>query len=422
VTFTVAATGQVTIQTSGTSRDTELRLYNSSGTQVAYDDDSGESMCSRIVLTLAPGTYYARVNEYGNNGTIDSYNLAVTATTLGQNCYMLTSHWGGTWTDADKSSTNSDDDLMCWAAATSNMLQWTGWGQASGLTSADAIFSYFCSHWSDQGGNFYYGCDWWFDGTNDQQGTPGWSQVEVAGGGFFPTLRIEDYLHTSSNTSQAPNTINSYLRSGYAVGLSVRSTGGHAITCWGVEYAAGNPNSIVGVYVTDSDDNQSAPTTENLRYYQIELRNDRWYLRDYYGTSNWYVSGVYGLARRTSSVASGSTPTEASAVAAAPTPSADLACSVDRALPQAAPMKPDVELRFDPAALAADLARRQQMLDENAVSEAGEELRVASLVEAGDEADRAASILSEAYQLDSLKISHDPANFKARLVDFALMA
>jgi hypothetical protein len=100
--------------------------------------------------------------------------------------YMLIDEWGGTWHDAEKSPTNSEDDLMCWAAAASNVLQWTGWGAVLGLDTADAIFDHFQDHWTDEGGLMEYGWDWWFDGTNPSQGWSGWSQVDVPGGGFHP--------------------------------------------------------------------------------------------------------------------------------------------------------------------------------------------------------------------------------------------
>jgi len=36
--------------------------------------------------------------------------------------------FGGYYADAEKSPSNSDDDLCCWAATAANMLEWTGWG------------------------------------------------------------------------------------------------------------------------------------------------------------------------------------------------------------------------------------------------------------------------------------------------------
>jgi hypothetical protein len=77
--FTVGGNGatSVLIETNGSGGDTELWLYgpNGSSTQVAYNDD-GNGLFSRISLSsLAAGTYYVKVQAYGNNSTIAAYTL-----------------------------------------------------------------------------------------------------------------------------------------------------------------------------------------------------------------------------------------------------------------------------------------------------------------------------------------------------------
>jgi hypothetical protein len=58
--------------------DTTLTLYNSSGGQVAYDDDSSLNLCPVITATIpAYSTYYAAVRDYGNNGTVPGYLLEI---------------------------------------------------------------------------------------------------------------------------------------------------------------------------------------------------------------------------------------------------------------------------------------------------------------------------------------------------------
>jgi hypothetical protein len=306
VKFTLSAASNVVVTTGGSSGDTELTLYNGSGAQIGYNDDYNGTWSRIAASNLAAGTYYAKVNEFGNNATISSYTLQVTSAAVVNTStnYMLVNAWGGAWTDADKSTTNTEDDLLCWAATTSNMLQWTGWGRAGGMTTADAVFTYYQNHWTDQGGHQYYGCDWWFDGTNTMQGVSGWAQVDVAGGGFFPTQNFTSYIHYSSSTSGALSTIDSYLRSGWAVGLGLSGPGGHAVTCWGFEFAAGSPTSYKGIYITDSDDNQSSPSSNYLKYYSVVQTNGRWYLQNYYGYNSWYISDVTGLSQRPSTVTS----------------------------------------------------------------------------------------------------------------------
>ena len=73
--FTLSAADSVTIQTTGHT-NTVGHLYNSSGTQLATDDDSGSSNNFRIIqTTLSAGTYYVRVTSYSDR--IGPYTLQI---------------------------------------------------------------------------------------------------------------------------------------------------------------------------------------------------------------------------------------------------------------------------------------------------------------------------------------------------------
>lgn len=63
--FQVPSRGSVEIRTSG-SLDTLGALYDSSGTRLATNDDSGSGYNFRIVRTLSAGTYYVAVQSYGS--------------------------------------------------------------------------------------------------------------------------------------------------------------------------------------------------------------------------------------------------------------------------------------------------------------------------------------------------------------------
>src|SRR5262249_11890887 len=58
---------------------TTLRLFNSGGTQIYSDDNSGISTCSALVVNLNAGTYYVSVEQQGNTATIPGYVLLVKA-------------------------------------------------------------------------------------------------------------------------------------------------------------------------------------------------------------------------------------------------------------------------------------------------------------------------------------------------------
>jgi hypothetical protein len=80
VRFTLSRQTDIVLQTSGTRGDTVLFLYNSSLSEIASDDDSGEALFSKIILSnLQPGTYYAKIIEYRNNDQISSYTLSLDA-------------------------------------------------------------------------------------------------------------------------------------------------------------------------------------------------------------------------------------------------------------------------------------------------------------------------------------------------------
>jgi len=85
VRFTLAGESAVNLETSGPSGDTRMWLYDSGLSQVDFDDDGGSGLFSKIdrvcgVDALPAGTYYVKVDEYGGDDTISSYNLGFTIT------------------------------------------------------------------------------------------------------------------------------------------------------------------------------------------------------------------------------------------------------------------------------------------------------------------------------------------------------
>jgi len=233
--------------------------------------------------------------------------------------YILYEHHGGTWYDAEKTNIDTDDNLMCWAAAASNVLRWTGWGLVihsteGAMTTEDDMFEHFNDHWEDQGGLSNIGFQWWFNGTvpgdypNDPPyggGPPSWSEIDVAGGGdfWYPPYKWNDYVHADYDTSDEMGLIDTWLRNGWGVALGIYGPGGHAITCWGFNYdptvdKSTNPEDYyIGVWVTDSDDdkNNDPHYPDSIRYYEVAYTGGKWHLQDYYGTNNWYIDYVFAL-------------------------------------------------------------------------------------------------------------------------------
>ena len=85
--------------------------------------------------------------------------------------------------------------------------------------------------------------------------------------------------------------IDEYLQSDYGVTLAVYTDNGsgHALTAWGYEYD--EFGDYTGIYVTDSDDYQTA-----LKLLPVSLVDDLWYLGgDYNG---WVLGGAQALELR----------------------------------------------------------------------------------------------------------------------------
>lgn len=217
--------------------------------------------------------------------------------------YMLFDDWAGGLADAEQSPENTDDDQMCWAAAGSNVLEWTGWGRVSGLHNTDQIFQYAQDHWHDAPGQAINLWRWWFDGERDFVDDSGSllpsSGIEVRGGAdFFPSHDFSDYHHAEYDSAETMDAVRDFLHAGYGTILvlaDVDSDNSHAVTVWG--YATDDATGdFVGVYVSDSVDDHVAGTAPNTVRYQ-EIRYDtsesRWIEND--GTD--YIARVEALER-----------------------------------------------------------------------------------------------------------------------------
>lgn len=76
--FTTATEVTVTADLTSTAHDSYLLLADSENLVIAADDDGGEGLNSRIIHTLAPGTYTLWASTY-EPGVLGSYQLGLTA-------------------------------------------------------------------------------------------------------------------------------------------------------------------------------------------------------------------------------------------------------------------------------------------------------------------------------------------------------
>lgn len=216
--------------------------------------------------------------------------------------YLNYEDWGGAWHDAEKVFDMTDSE-MCWAAAASNILAWTGWG-TSAFNSATEIFEQFKTFWTNEGGLPEYGWQWWVNGSvppedpnlspatleNTDRESGNYWQAEDYARYFQENWAVNDLKYGEYLLS----TIDELLHEGYGVVATTYSEAGgfgHSFTVWGYRYA--QDGTITDLWVTDSDDSAS-----ELRLVRLELENYLWHLQD--GAHEYRLKGIQAFQRNAS--------------------------------------------------------------------------------------------------------------------------
>jgi hypothetical protein len=212
--------------------------------------------------------------------------------------------WKGRFYDAKKTVENTDDDLMCWAAAASNVLAWTGWGfpPTEILEKVDQIFKDYQDHWIDSIGDPEKAWKWWFDGIDwvDDINNPTQGVDKPGGGGFWKSYAFNDYYNNEGNRTEALSAIENFFHKGCGVVLELmipEQSWTHYITCWGYEK---DDNNYSRIYISDSDDNEKK--YPELRDYEVtqemwkDYPNYNWWHLQYYNKNiKCFISQVYAL-------------------------------------------------------------------------------------------------------------------------------
>ena len=224
------------------------------------------------------------------------------------------------WEMGKGSVSSYTDSNMCWAAQSSNMLQYwqnvyvaagnvlpagvpNGYigGRENKTRRQYQIFEYFIENWTDDGGSAEYGIPWYFSGGFYSEVPTGLGWSEYLGGaekgGFFKNIyptaenlkNSGDFLFYTYSSKDSSNTFNSLK--GFSsllinslqdavVGLNIyvpQSSGTslkHAVTVWGCDYDAAG--IVTKIYLTDSDDGEVA-----LKSFALSENSGSIYLTDY---------------------------------------------------------------------------------------------------------------------------------------------
>ncbi len=281
------------------------------------------SFTSTITGLTKNTTYYVRA--YATNSIGTSYGEQKTFTTVANDSKSIVFAEGVTltsgWYDVNKLSTSSGDINMCWAAASSNIIQWwqdryvaagkslpAGAVKGAGTKEYDGINKYnlalmelYRDLWNNtKGGDVRQGITWYFEGRNvmesmsvDYNAQP----LSSTSGGYYSSvwnqilpmvyheysyltynnLIIGEYLSYSSWTSieEFSSLVVESIDKGMAsLVVSTGAFGGllHATTLWGYE-KDNTTGMITKIWITDSDDmHQSGngdPTVQKLNEYSV---------------------------------------------------------------------------------------------------------------------------------------------------------
>ena len=170
------------------------------------------------------------------------------------------------FTDVSEDGIASDANL-CWAAAASNMLRFSGWGSKAGFQTEDALFEAFISAFTDEGGSYTYALDWFFNGNYEPQDWNNWSHLRKPGesGAYLPDYAADSLYQTyeifnhTDNLRLALDALERDCAVGIMIGnyISTFRAGGHAITLWGyMRDTSASPYSkeaYPAIFISDSD-------------------------------------------------------------------------------------------------------------------------------------------------------------------------
>lgn len=210
--------------------------------------------------------------------------------------------------DAEKTQFTQEDDNLCWAAAASNLLHYTGWGQQAGFQTEDDLFDLYQENFYDGGGWEEVGFSWFFNGYTDifHSSEYGIASVKSEESGGYLTdyaydALVKNYIFDSNDISPMTklNQAIRDLKNGYGVFMNVYFYGyggGHALSMWGVilneEYPEDDKRRLDAVILSDSDsammpeeDRRTAPNDyyvfSTTPFYDSEYSVDSWISTEY---------------------------------------------------------------------------------------------------------------------------------------------
>ncbi|MGN0107260.1 MAG: right-handed parallel beta-helix repeat-containing protein [Hominilimicola sp.] len=222
--------------------------------------------------------------------------------------------------DAEKTNMPNDgDNELCWAATTSNMLHYTGWGEKAGFNSTDDLFDLFRDSFTDVPGNGLYGFEWFFNGTYQPQTWDDWAHVKDYGnsGGYLKEYSSERVARDVA-IGQDPQKISDMadaLENGNGVGIVLgwvdvngNRNGGHVITAWGYicdkDFSENDTEYYKSIIISDSDSDEQTDTNRRTAPNKLNVLGMSPFIKgtyntfrfdDYGGVLEWFLDNNFLL-------------------------------------------------------------------------------------------------------------------------------
>ena len=336
------AASKTTIKADGSDSVTLSVKRNDDNTDVTTESTiyvNGTKLNGTTFTTTNAGTYtlYAERNEVKSNEiTITAEKVATGKTIVFAEGVSTSSGWY----DVNKKGRGDNGDInMCWAAASSNMIQWwqdryvaagnklpstaiTGPGTKSYDNFGPyelALMEIYHSNWDNsKGGHPEEAIPWYFEGKlyGGEYASAGSQATPKTSGGYWKSIwsSIEPYIYRGYSHDLFPNqypamytycynnysnwangsglegqdrlkkftqlVVQSFERGMAGLSVSTNSSLGmlHAVTLWGYEID-NSTGMLTRVWITDSDDLEKEPKTQLLNEYNVSIDSGKSHIK-----------------------------------------------------------------------------------------------------------------------------------------------
>ena len=287
-----------------------------------------------VFIAPAAGTY----RVYAKYQSVQSNTITLTATAPDPSSYEIVFAEGVStttgWYDVNKKAQGNNGDInMCWAAASSNMIQWfqdryKAAGKALPAGAVDGVgvtvyenygpyelelMNVFLSQWDNsKGGHMEQAIPWYFEGVlnGGEIASPGSQAVPKTAGGYWKSIwsSVTPYMYCDYDSTVGYTTCynNYYLwgngssllgvdrlkyfsnlvveafehgMAGLTISLAANvSSAHHATTLWGYELDK-TSGLVTRLWITDSDDIEREPKSQLLNEYRVSIDGDRSHIK-----------------------------------------------------------------------------------------------------------------------------------------------